>query len=82
MLTAFQLYRPSGDTESRGSLTQMRRPTLNTDQRTIYDSVTPTNESDYHAANWMGFEWSPWRSLNPADGGFSEISTNPGIYRI
>ena len=44
--------------------------------------VTPINESDYYALDWMGFEWSPWRSLNPADGELSEISTNPGIYRV
>ena len=30
----------------------------------------------------MGFEWSPWRSLNPADGELSEITTNSGIYRV
>ncbi|WP_188127839.1 hypothetical protein [Halorubrum aquaticum] len=30
--------------------------------------MTTLNESDYYAADWMGFEWSPWRSPNPAAG--------------
>ncbi len=44
--------------------------------------VTTINASDYHAADWVGFDWSPWLSLNPADGELSRLSTNPGIYRV
>ena len=44
--------------------------------------MTTRNKSDYYADDWMGFDWSPWLSLNPADGELSRISTNPGIYRV
>ena len=44
--------------------------------------MTTRNESDYYAPDWMGFDWSSWLSLDPADGEFSRVSTNPGIYRV
>jgi hypothetical protein len=44
--------------------------------------MNKTSKADYEADDWMGFDWSPWLSLNPAKGKLSQISTNPGIYRV
>jgi len=40
------------------------------------------NTTDYNADDWLDLVWSPWRSLNPAAGELSLITTDPGIYRV
>lgn len=36
----------------------------------------------FHDRDWLGFNWSRWMSLNPANGELSEIATDEGLYRV
>lgn len=40
------------------------------------------NASEVTDANWMGLEWSKWHSLNPERDQISQISNDPGLYRV
>lgn len=40
------------------------------------------NESGLYDDDWLGLEWSPWLSLDRADGDLSTISSDPGLYRV
>ncbi|RKD86249.1 hypothetical protein ATJ93_4666 [Halopiger aswanensis] len=40
------------------------------------------NETGFYDADWFGLEWSPWLSLDRADGDLETISSAPGLYRV
>ncbi|WP_185903316.1 GIY-YIG nuclease family protein [Halonotius terrestris] len=40
------------------------------------------NTADYEADDWLDLAWSPWRSLDPAAGELTAITTEPGLYRV
>ncbi len=41
---------------------------------------TDITGDDFYALDWLGFDWSEWKSLD-ADS-FSEVPKEPGLYRI
>ena len=40
------------------------------------------SEQELYADDWLDLNWTEWRSLNPADGDVSTISSDPGLYRV
>ena len=40
------------------------------------------NWRGYEDPDWLGFEWSPWLSLDPEAGDLATIPTEPGLYRV
>lgn len=40
------------------------------------------NESGILDQDWLGFDWTPWISLNPDDGELNTLPTDHGVYRV
>lgn len=46
------------------------------------DAPDDPTETDPHAPDWLSFEWTPWRPLDPAADRLGGLPTGAGLYRV
>lgn len=46
------------------------------------DAPDDPTDTDPHALDWLNFDWTPWRPLDPAAERLGDLPTGPGLYRV